>query len=114
MNVKDMLATASEPAIVAVWTALGSGYGDSGPLVTAVSKNAGKTWQPGGNPADDGSTAGHAYTEILAGPQARSCRDDKALHVVRFRTTSSVYRSATSRISCCVRLLMGCGSSMNG
>lgn len=65
----DPQIAAHGPNVVAVWTAKGSGFAGSGPLVTAVSKDGGKTWQPGANPADDGSTAGHAYMEILAGPQ---------------------------------------------
>ena len=54
--------------IVVVWTAKGTGYGGSGPLVTAVSHDDGATWREGANPADDASTAGHAYSDVIAGP----------------------------------------------
>lgn len=53
--------------IVVVWTAKGTGYGGSGPLVTAVSHDDGATWREGVNPADDASTAGHAYIDVIAG-----------------------------------------------
>ena len=55
--------------VVAVWTAKGSGYGGSGPLVTAVSHDEGRTWRAGRNPADDGTNAGHAYIDLAAGPE---------------------------------------------
>lgn len=53
--------------LVAVWTTPGSGYGGSGPLATAVSRDGGRSWRRGPNPADDGTTAGHAYVDVVAG-----------------------------------------------
>lgn len=52
--------------LLAIWTVAGTGYGDSGPLATAVSKDGGKTWQAGPNPADDNSTGGHGYVDVAA------------------------------------------------
>ena len=63
----DPQIAAHGSTVVAVWTVKGSGFGGSGPLLSAVSKDNGRTWQPAGNPADDGSNAGHAFIEILGG-----------------------------------------------
>lgn len=52
--------------LVAVWMSKGTGYFDSGPMVTALSSDGGKTWQPGPNPADDQSTGGHGFIDIAA------------------------------------------------
>lgn len=52
--------------LVAVWMSKGTGLFDSGPMVTAVSRDGGKTWQPGPNPADDNSTGGHGFIDIAA------------------------------------------------
>jgi hypothetical protein len=52
--------------LVAVWMTRGTGMFDSGPMVTARSQDGGKTWQPGPNPADDASTAGHGFIDIAA------------------------------------------------
>ena len=52
--------------LVAVWMTRGTGMFDSGPMVTARSQDGGKTWQPGPNPADDNSTAGHGFIDIAA------------------------------------------------
>jgi len=62
----DAQIAASGRRIVVLWTAKGSGYAGSGPLMAAVSQDGGKTWQHGGNPADDKSNAGHAYIELTA------------------------------------------------
>jgi len=52
--------------LFAVWMTKGTGLFDSGPMVTALSTNAGRSWTPGPNPADDGSTAGHAFADVCA------------------------------------------------
>ncbi|MBC7945200.1 MAG: exo-alpha-sialidase [Burkholderiales bacterium] len=52
--------------LIAVWTTLGSGWGGSGPLAVAVSEDGGKTWQAQLNPADDNSTGGHAFIDLIA------------------------------------------------
>jgi Neuraminidase (sialidase) len=38
-------------------------------MAVALSSDGGKTWKPGGNPADDGQTGGHAFIDILADRQ---------------------------------------------
>ncbi len=62
----DAQIAASGQRVLAAWTSKGGGYEGSGPLMTAISLDGGKTWRPGGNPADDGTTNGHAYTELIA------------------------------------------------
>jgi hypothetical protein len=52
--------------LVAVWTRPGTSPWGSGPLATALSADGGKTWTDGPNPADDGSTGGHGYADLLA------------------------------------------------
>lgn len=59
------LAVAGDRA-VAAWPSAGSGYMGSGPLVTAISTDSGAHWRPGPNPADDGSTAGHGFADMVA------------------------------------------------
>lgn len=62
----DAQLAADGQRLLAVWTTKGSGYAGSGPLKSAISSDGGKTWRPGGNPADDGSTAGHEFAELIA------------------------------------------------
>ena len=38
----------------------------SGPMATALSNDGGATWRPGPKPADDGSTTGHGFIDIVA------------------------------------------------
>jgi hypothetical protein len=52
--------------LLAVWTRPGTSSWGSGPLGTAVSDDGGVTWTLGPNPADDGSTDGHAYIDAAA------------------------------------------------
>jgi hypothetical protein len=52
--------------LVAVWTRPGTSAWGTGPLATAFSADGGKTWTAGPNPADDGSTDGHGYADLLA------------------------------------------------
>jgi hypothetical protein len=56
---------------VAAWMTKGTGLFDSGPIATAISQDGGRTWQPGPNPADDSSTAGHGFIDIAADEQGR-------------------------------------------
>jgi hypothetical protein len=62
----DAQIAASGQLLLAAWTTKGSGWQGSGPLMTAISPDGGKTWHRGGNPADDGTTSGHAYIELIA------------------------------------------------
>jgi hypothetical protein len=52
--------------LLAVWTRPGTSPWGSGPLGTALSADGGATWTLGPNPADDGSTDGHAYIDAVA------------------------------------------------
>ncbi|MGV3754035.1 MAG: exo-alpha-sialidase [Verrucomicrobiota bacterium] len=52
--------------LVAVWMTKGTGLFNSGPMVTALSHDGGKSWKPGPNPADDGLTTGHSFSDICA------------------------------------------------
>ena len=59
----DPQIAARGATVIAVWTAKGSGYGGSGPLMTALSRNGGRSWKAGASPADTKSTAGQAYID---------------------------------------------------
>jgi hypothetical protein len=61
--------------LVALWSAPGTSRFGGGPLATALSEDGGLHWQPGPNPADDGSTGHHGFADLL--------RDDTGrLHLV--------------------------------
>jgi hypothetical protein len=63
----DVQIAAMGERVIAAWSARGTGYMGSGPLVSLVSRDAGLTWTEGANPADDGSTEGHGFIDIAAG-----------------------------------------------
>jgi hypothetical protein len=52
--------------LIAVWTRPGTSAWGSGPLGTALSKDGGLTWTLGPNPADDRSSDGHGYADLVA------------------------------------------------
>lgn len=52
--------------IVVAWTSAGSDKWGSGPIVTVLSNDGGKTWRPGPNPADDQRTDGHNFMALSA------------------------------------------------
>ena len=52
--------------VLAVWSVPGTGWGGSGPLASALSRDGGATWSPGGNPSDSGLTTGHGFTDLAA------------------------------------------------
>jgi hypothetical protein len=60
----DPQIAAARDRLVAVWMTAGTDKWGSGPMATALSTDGGKTWTPGPNPADDGSTAGHGFMDI--------------------------------------------------
>jgi hypothetical protein len=62
----DAQIAASGGTLVAVWTGKGTGWSGSGPLATAVSLDGGKSWRPGGNPADSPATTTQAFVELAA------------------------------------------------
>jgi hypothetical protein len=61
----DAQVAASGDRIVALWSIAGTGWGGSGPLVSAVSSDGGKTWKAGPAPSDTGSTQGQAFADLL-------------------------------------------------
>jgi photosystem II stability/assembly factor-like uncharacterized protein len=67
---QDAQVAASGHNLVAAWTTAGSldKYG-RGPIATAVSHDAGRTWHPGPNPADDNQSTGHAFIDLAADAQ---------------------------------------------
>ncbi|MGH9892168.1 MAG: sialidase family protein, partial [bacterium] len=69
MRGNDVQIAAAGDRLVAVWHTTGTGYMGSGSLATAISKDGGKTWRPGSNPADDQRQDGHSYIDIKADPQ---------------------------------------------
>jgi hypothetical protein len=78
----DFLAEASAPfghevrvaargkRVVALWATRGTGFEGSGPLVSALSADGGRTWRLGPNPADDGSTEGHGFIDVFSSGDA--------------------------------------------
>ena len=62
----DIQLAASGSDLVALWEIPGSGWGGSGPLVCAYSKDGGKHWQRGTSPADDDTTEGHGFVDLAA------------------------------------------------
>lgn len=65
----DAQLAASGNHLVAVWSIAGTGFEGGGPLVTAISADGGLSWQTGSNPANDNTTAGHEFADILADAQ---------------------------------------------
>lgn len=63
----DVQIAASGDRLVALWMTAGTGsHGGAGPMSTATSQDGGKTWHPAPNPADDGSTEGHAFFDLTS------------------------------------------------
>lgn len=62
----DVQVAAAGDRVLAVWSTTGTGAFGGGPMVAAFSDNGGRTWQPGPNPADDGSTEGHGFLDVAA------------------------------------------------
>jgi len=62
----DLQIAARSEQVLATWSTSGSGFMDSGPLVTAVSHDGGRTWSRGANPADDGNDKGHSFVDVTA------------------------------------------------
>lgn len=62
----DVQLAAVGVRLVALWLTEGTGYGGSGPLATAVSSDGGETWTSGPNPADNDSTKGHGFADLVA------------------------------------------------
>jgi len=62
----DAQVTAAGENVLAAWTTAGTDQWGSGPIATAFSADGGKTWSGGVNPADDGSTKGHGFLDLVA------------------------------------------------
>ncbi|HYE04655.1 MAG TPA: sialidase family protein [Planctomycetota bacterium] len=62
----DARLIAAGPALVASWCSPGTGWGGSGPLACARSRDGGASWEAAANPADDGSTSGHNFIALAA------------------------------------------------
>lgn len=62
----DLQIAARAEQVLATWSTSGSGFMGSGPLVTAISQDGGRTWFRGANPADDGSDKGHSFVDVSA------------------------------------------------
>ena len=62
----DPQIAADGDKLIAIWMTRGTGLFESGPMATAVSSDGGKTWRAGRNPADDGTTGGHGFIDIIA------------------------------------------------
>lgn len=62
----DLQIAARAEQVLATWSTSGSGFMGSGPLVTAISHDGGRTWSRGANPADDGSDKGHSFVDVSA------------------------------------------------
>lgn len=61
----DVQIAAAGARLVAVWPTAGEGWGGTGPLVSAVSRDGGQHWQPGPRPAR-GFAGGQGYAAIKA------------------------------------------------
>jgi hypothetical protein len=57
--------------LVAVWTTKGIGHKERGPLQTAISRDGGATWQPGGEPAPVADRGGQAFIDAAADERGR-------------------------------------------
>ncbi len=62
----DPQIAADGDRILVAWTAAGSGWGGSGPLVTALSNDGGASWSTGGRPAGTENNEGQAFADIVA------------------------------------------------
>jgi hypothetical protein len=62
----DLQIAARAEQVLAAWTTTGTGFMGSGPLVTAISHDGGRTWSRGANPADDGNDKGHSFVDLAA------------------------------------------------
>ena len=62
----DFQVAAFGKRILAVWMQHGTGFMGRGPLSSAFSSDAGKSWQNAGNPSDVGSDGDHAFIDLTA------------------------------------------------
>ena len=62
----DPQIAANGRQLVAVWASAGRGFRGSGPMVTALSNDGGRTWRRGPNPAADNRHDGHGFADVVA------------------------------------------------
>src|SRR5690349_13947447 len=62
----DPQIASSGQQVIVVWASAGRGYRSSGPMVTALSNDGGRTWKRGPNPADDDRYDGHGFADLAA------------------------------------------------
>jgi hypothetical protein len=67
----DPQIAAQGDRVIVLWTRPGTSKFGSGPLASALSADGGRTWRAGGNPADDASTDGHGYADLVADAAGR-------------------------------------------
>ena len=67
----DAQIAAAGKNVIAVWPTAGSDKMGRGPMATALSNDAGRTWRAGPNPADDNLTIGHSFIDVAADPRGR-------------------------------------------
>lgn len=52
--------------LLAIWSVAGSGWGKSGPLAGAMSRDGGKTWRAIAGPSDSGTSKGEGFADLVA------------------------------------------------
>lgn len=62
----DPQVAAWQEVVVAVWTPSGTDEWGGGPLISALSRDGGKTWRAGPSPAPEGASGGQYYIDITA------------------------------------------------
>jgi hypothetical protein len=67
----DVQIAAHGDQIIAAWSVAGIGFMGSGPIMTAISHDDGRSWSPGANPADDNSMGGHSFVDLAVDGSGR-------------------------------------------
>jgi hypothetical protein len=62
----DAQIAARGDEVLALWSVNGSGWGGSGPLAAAMSRDGGKSWAPASRPSDSGLSTGEGFADLLA------------------------------------------------
>jgi BNR repeat-like domain len=67
----DIQIAAHGDQLLAAWSVAGTGFMGSGPLMTAISHDGGRSWSAGANPADDNSMGGHSFVDLAVDGSGR-------------------------------------------
>ncbi len=67
----DIQIAAHGDQLLAAWSIAGTGFMGSGPLMTAISHDGGRSWSAGANPADDNSMGGHNFVDLAVDGSGR-------------------------------------------